>query len=481
MLRRATEESGQSMQFTKTDFIQYLNCPKSLWLLKRDPDSYPYGEFSAFMQKLTREGYEVERYVRQFFENAGDRAVNFQIVFESDDGLFARADAVERTSDGDNVLYEVKSSTSVKTDNQHNHVKDACFQKICAERAGQKIDRVYLVHLNGEYVREGGVDPAALLVFADVSNEVENIAADTIAEIDAALKFLANDVDRDGCACLEKSRGHHCDTFSLFNPGVPTPSIYSLPRLSAKKRRDFLSMGRFGLGGVDDDFPLSEKQRLVVQAAKSGEPQINAPAIREFLSDLSFPLYFFDYETFASAVPLLDGASPHKHFPVQYSLHVLEEDGSLTHREYLEREARLSLRLIEQMQADIGPVGSIVSWHASFEKTRNREMGESFPEKAPFLKDMNDRMVDLEDVFKTDYVDALFDGSTSIKKVLPIVCPHLDYSDLDVQDGTAAMEAWERMINSKPEEAEPIARALVNYCERDTFAMVEIYRFLTGI
>ena len=55
------------MQLTKTDFIQYLNCSKSLWLLKRDPDNYPYGEFSAFMQKLTREGYEVERYVRQYF------------------------------------------------------------------------------------------------------------------------------------------------------------------------------------------------------------------------------------------------------------------------------------------------------------------------------------------------------------------------------------------------------------------------------
>jgi len=23
------------MQLTKTDFIQYLNCPKSLWLLKK--------------------------------------------------------------------------------------------------------------------------------------------------------------------------------------------------------------------------------------------------------------------------------------------------------------------------------------------------------------------------------------------------------------------------------------------------------------
>ena len=49
------------IQLTKTDFIQYLNCPKSLWALKREPGTYPHGEFSVFLQKLTREGYEVER------------------------------------------------------------------------------------------------------------------------------------------------------------------------------------------------------------------------------------------------------------------------------------------------------------------------------------------------------------------------------------------------------------------------------------
>jgi CRISPR/Cas system-associated exonuclease Cas4 (RecB family) len=469
------------LSFSKTDFIQYLNCPKSLWLLKRDPDAYPYGEFSAFMKKLTREGYDVERWGRRYFENEGDRSVSFQRVFETDDGLFARADAVEETSDGKTVLYEIKSSTSVKSDKKHNHVKDACFQKVCAERAGQSIDRVYLVHLNGAYVRAGEIAPEELLVFADVTEHVEDIAATTVAEIDAALEFLANEIDRNGCSCIEQSRGNHCDTFALFNPDVPTPSIYSLPRLSAKKRQDFLSMGIFGLDAVADDYPLSEAQRRVVQAAKSGKPQINTVAIKTFLSKLAFPLSFFDYETFASAVPLIDGASPHKHFPVQYSLHIMEKDGSLTHREYLEREARMPLRLIEQMQADIGPVGSIVSWHASFEKTRNREMADAFPDKAEFLNDLNDRMVDLEDVFKTDYVDARFDGSTSIKKVLPVICPHLGYGDLDVQDGSSAMEAWERMINAEPEEAERIARSLLSYCERDTLAMVEIYRFLSEV
>ena len=463
---------------TKTDFIHFLNCPKSLWLLKKAPDHYPHGEFSTFMQKLVREGYEVEGYVQQLFESAGDRNVSFQAEFTTNDGLYARVDALENMSDGTTALYEIKSSTSVKTDAKHNHVKDVCFQKICAERAGQQIDRVFLVHLNGDYVRNGAIDPGTMLVFADITEAVKEVTSETSAEIDAALSFLASDQGMSGCSCVEKTRANHCDAFGVFNPEVPTPSIYSLPRLRANKIRDLRSINVIGLDDVPDDFSLSENQRLVVDAFQDGEPKVDEQAVRQFLSELTFPLYFFDYETFSSAVPLLDGTSPHKHFPVQYSLHILDANGSLDHREYLEREARLPDRLLERMKEDIGPEGNLVSWHASFEKTQNRQMTALFPDEVDFLNGLNDRMVDLEDLFKAAYVDARFDGSTSIKKVLPVVCLHLNYNDLDVQDGAAAMESWKRMLDAAPEEADSVAQSLLSYCERDTFAMVEIYRFL---
>lgn len=466
------------MQLTKTDFIQYLNCPKSLWLLLNAPDEYPHGEFSVFLQKLTREGYEVEHYVQQFFENAEGRAADFQRVFETNDGLFARADALEVVND-ETVLYEIKSSTSVKTDAAHNHLKDACFQVICAERTGQHIDAVSLVHLNGDYVRAGDIVPEELLILEDVTERVREIEAETAAEMDEALALLREiELDRSGCSCLHKSRSNHCDTFALFNPTIPTPSIYSIPRLSAKKRAELIANGIFDLLAIPDDYALSANQTGVVQAAKSGAPITDPEGIRAFLAGLSFPLYFLDYETYASAVPLLDRTSPHRHFPVQYSLHVLLEDGTLVHHGYLERKSRLPDRLVESLRADIGDQGSVISWHASFEKTQNKEMARLFPDYSDFLADLNDRMADLEDVFKTDYVDARFDGSTSIKNVLPVICPELSYKELKVQDGTSAMDAWRKMIDANDAESDQIASALLNYCELDTFAMVEIYRFL---
>ncbi|WP_306051163.1 DUF2779 domain-containing protein [Oceaniradius stylonematis] len=466
------------MQLTKTDFIQHLNCPKSLWLLLNAPDEYPHGEFSVFLQKLTREGYEVERYVRQFFEDAEGRAADFQRVFETEDGLFARADALEAINGG-TVLYEIKSSTSVKTDAAHNHLKDACFQVICAEKTGQQIDAVSLVYLNGEYERAGEIVPEELLVFEDVTERVREIEAETAAEMDEALTLLREiELDRSGCSCLHKSRSNHCDTFALFNPAIPKPSIYSIPRLSAKKRAELIANGIFDLLAIPNDYSLTANQTVVVQAAKSGSPIINLAGIRAFLESLSFPLYFLDYETYASAVPLLDRTSPHKHFPIQYSLHVLYEDGSLEHNEYLEREARLPDRLLERLSADVGAEGSVISWHAAFEKTQNREMARLFPDYANYLNHLNERMADLEDVFKVDYVDARFDGSTSIKKVLPIVCPDLSYHELAVQDGASAMVAWRKMLDAETEDSDAIASNLLGYCELDTFAMVEIYRFL---
>ena len=246
------------MRLTKTDFLRYLHCPKSLWILKREPENDPQGDSSAFDGKRARDGYEIERHVRQLLEST-DCTVNFQQVFETGDGLYARADAVERTANGETVLHEIKFSTRVKD----NHVRDACFQKICAERAGQQIDRVSLIHLNGDYVREGEIDPGKLLIFADITGDVDEIEDKTIDEIGNALEFLASEIDRDRCSCLENSRGNHCETFAYFNPGVPKPSIYSLPRLSAGKREELVSRGIFSLGGIPDDFGLTEPQGLV--------------------------------------------------------------------------------------------------------------------------------------------------------------------------------------------------------------------------
>lgn len=108
-------------------------------------------------------------------------------------------------------------------------------------------------------------------------------------------------------------------------------------------------------------------------------------------------------------------------------------------------------------------------------------MIEMLPQYKDYLSYMNNNMFDLEDVFKTDYVDYRFQGSTtSIKKVLPVLLPELTYNDLEVQNGTMALDVWGRMVLDEDfnEDKEEVRKNLLAYCELNTMAMVELYNTL---
>lgn len=467
------------MQISKTDYLHYLNCPKSLWLQKHKPNIYPFGEFSDYAKKITAEGYEVEKHVQTLLSAQPDAdTYSFQSIFHSARGLYARADVIRNNSDGTINIYEIKSSTSVKKGSQHNQIKDAAFQKVTAEEVGAKVANISIIHLNRDYVREGKIDPQELLVFVDVTSEVADVEFETRSEIEEALNFLdQQEIDESSCACVALTKSNHCDTFDYFNPTIPKPSIYNLPRISKAKLAGLSADGRFNL----DEIGLSEvteKQALMLKSAQSREPLIDQTVLARFYAKAEYPIYFLDYETYSSAIPLVDGAHPQASIPFQYSLHVKRapDDAELLHVEYLAEAATMPLALIEHMQNNIGTAGSVVSWHAAFENTQNKNMAGLYPDKASFLNGLIERTLDLEDLFKEGYVDIAFGGSTSIKKVLPVLAPDLTYEGMDVANGTDAMEAWNRLI-SMPDgiEQKQLRQAMLDYCKLDTYAMVRIF------
>jgi hypothetical protein len=66
-------------------------------------------------------------------------------------------------------------------------------------------------------------------------------------------------------------------------------------------------------------------------------------------------------------------------------------------------------------------------------------------------------------------------GSFSIKSVAPALAPDLTYAGLEVHDGLAAALAYERLLGGiDPAESAPVQQALLDYCERDTLAMVRV-------
>lgn len=109
-------------------------------------------------------------------------------------------------------------------------------------------------------------------------------------------------------------------------------------------------------------------------------------------------------------------------------------------------------------------------------------LAELVPSAAAFLEDLNARTVDLMDPFKADYVHPGFGGSNSIKKVLPVLCPQLQYDQNAVHDGAGAMEAWMAMVSTADEqERSRLQQELKDYCRLDSLAMVEIYNALKAL
>lgn len=482
------------MKLTKTDFIQYLNCPESLWLLKNKPSEYPKGEFSLFLEKLIKEGYEVEDYAKLLFPHGVDLPDNsspqftqqqlnsnsrvfFQASFSTTKGVFARIDVLEKLTDNTYHIYEIKSASSIKK----GKLEDACFQKFVLQECGYTVSKVSIIHLNKDYVRQGEINTKELLEIVDVTEQINNIYSLVVNNVNAASNFIHKEViNENKCSCRYKTRSNHCDSFKYYNKDIPEFSIYEIARISAKKIKILVDNNQLGILDIPLDFELSAIQQAQVGSVRQELVLINKTAIEKTLSNLRFPLHFVDYETFPTAIPRLDNMSPHNHLVFQVSIHTMQENGDITHFEWLGDKLEQPIEMLKQMQEFTSLTGTFISWNAPFEVSRNKDMLVWIPEYKDYLNYMNTFMFDLMTIFKTDYVDFRFHGSTSIKKVLPVLCPQFSYLDLEVQDGTMALDTWGRMVSDPnfKEDKNTVRQNLLDYCKLDTLAMVNIYQKL---
>lgn len=347
------------------------------------------------------------------------------------------------------------------------------------------VRHVFLVHVNRDYIRDGDLDLAKLLIVEDVTDEVEAFRAEVAAARDEAA-VVATRVSPEGIAGCLKPRT--CPCLDLCHPVLPEYPIYDLPRLHKKKARNLKAQGILAIEDIPDDFPLSDRQRLQVAAVKQGAPGMNAAVIQGDLAQLEYPLSFLDYESYNPAVPQYDGYRPYQHMVFQYSLHVIAvQDGEPAHSACLvTTPGDPAGPLLEQLARDLGSSGSVIVWNQGFEGARNREMAELYPQYRDLLAGINPRIYDLMKPFsKGHYVHPDFHGSASIKKVLPVLVDDQDlsYDELPIPQGDEAMLAWASLMahEAAPGELEQTREALLRYCELDTLAMVRNWQALVRL
>ncbi len=497
------------MVISKSEFLLFLKHPAWLWLKKYDKSKLPLPDED--LQALFDEGTLFESYAEKLFPDAvrlgykkdgnefsGTKyyALPDLTLKEVEKGtktilqgrievnnITAIFDVLEKAGKNTFDLSEIKASTSVKPE----HIVDLAFQTIVLEDAGFKVRNISVLHVNNKYVRRGDIDPKGITSKADVTAEVREALEETRENIARAFKILESKTMPD-ISPRHLSQGGEVfeewlKIFQLIRGKLPETSIYKLYSPDSKTIAWLEDNGIELLNDIPLDGPLNEKQLRQVEAMKSGRQHVNTEEIKNFLNDLKYPLYFLDYETMAGVLPAFDGYRPYQQIPFQYSLHVLEKPGTEPkHKEYLHTEKSDPVpHLLKRLKDDFSGFGSVISWYMPFEKGRNKEMGEAYPEYKIFLDGVNDRMVDLMVPFsKGWFVDKDFFGRSSIKSVLPALLPDFSYKDLNISHGGQAQRVWmETILRGKNQkDKEKIMADLREYCNLDTYAMYAIFKYL---
>ena len=479
---------------SKSKFLNGLQCPLLLWVASNSKSELPPTD--AATQAVFDQGHTVGSWAKRLYPSgvevpyeAGFAATlsltqeyvkERRAIFEaslSASGLYARADVLSPAADGSWDITEVKSTTSVKQE----HLSDLAFQKHCFTAAGLAVSKCFLMRLNPEYVRQGPIDPAQLFVHEEVSEDVAALLSSLPAQISSLQAMLAGPRPKVpiGPQC---SSPHDCplmDACWAYLPEHNVTELYYVKKLGFQ----LLADGVLAIAQIPASYALGEKQLIQKEAIVTGKMQVNPSGVAAFLGKLAYPLSYLDFETFAEAIPRYDGLKPYQAVPFQYSLHI-DIGSGMQHKEYLSSGGDPRQEFLESLLTDLPSSGSVVTYNASFEMSRLRELKQGYPAYAEQIDAVLARVVDLLEVFRSFAVyHPSQHGSCSIKKVLPALCGS-GYEGLEIGEGETASNEYVRVTygeHIQDQDRQQVRNHLLAYCKQDTQAMADLMGKLKGL
>ncbi|MBI4401784.1 MAG: DUF2779 domain-containing protein, partial [Nitrospirae bacterium] len=354
-------------------------------------------------------------------------------------------------------------------------VDDLAVQAYVLTGAGVALAGTWLMHINTQYVYPGGeIDLEQFFALQDLTMGTTGRQADVSARL-AEMKAMLTDpsppaIEPDGHCHAP----YDCPFWDHCTKDKPARWIYHLPG-GERTVQPLIKMGIRTIDEIPPGFRLSGIQRRV-----KDNVEWVGPRLKEALRTVRYPVHHLDFETFMPAVPKYPVTRPYQTIPTQWSNHVETEEGMIRHDEYLcmdpkDPREELVLALLES----VGQEGSICVY-SGYERSILERLAETFPTLKRDLEQVQARLWDLFSVIREHYYHPDFEGSFSIKTVLPALVPELSYDDLDVREGGVAALWYYRLAFEETDLVEKarIREALLEYCARDTLAMLEIRRTL---
>ena len=145
-------------------------------------------------------------------------------------------------------------------------------------------------------------------------------------------------------------------------------------------------------------------------------------------------------------------------------------------------ETDLRQEFVESLLRAVAGRGPVLVY-SSYEQSTLHKMAEKFPGLATGIDDLVSRFVDLLKLVKDNYYHPGFKGSFSIKGVLPVMVRGYGYSDLAIGEGESASATFVDIVEGRVDEYElaDVQSDLLEYCKRDTEAMLKIWQRLEAI
>ena len=483
---------------SKSRFMAGLQCHKRLYLELFQPElADPISESSqaimdsgtgigALARGIYPGGTLIEQdymhhkeAVIQTVELLKDKSIPalYEAAFMYDD-IRIRADILVRVGKNLFDLVEVKSGNSVKPE----HIPDTAIQVYVLEGCGLRVRRACVAHLNKEYIYPGGdYDLQELFAVDDVTEKVREILPEVpglLADMRATLSASEPPDIAPGKHC---SKPYDCEFCGHCFQVFPENYVGELPNARAKLLTALAEAGIDDICDIPDDFDgLNPLQQRVRDCVVSDRVYMS-PDLKNDLAQIKYPVYFLDFETFNPALPLYVGTHTYQILPFQWSCHIMDKKGKITHEEFLHTGPDDPREPFAESLIDVlNDNGSIIVY-SSFEAGQIKGLIRDLPHMSQELSAvLNGRIVDLLKIIKEHCYHPDFHGKFSIKKVLPALVPGLGYGDLEIQEGSLASMAYAEMIapGTPAKWRREIRKNLLAYCERDTEAMVRLYEVL---
>jgi len=221
------------------------------------------------------------------------------------------------------------------------------------------------------------------------------------------------------------------------------------------KLRDF---NEDDLSIKEDENPglsMSQRQWIQIEKVKNSDNTVwvDKQGLRDEMKSWVYPLHFIDFETAMLPIPFKKGAHPYQGVAFQFSHHILDKNGNVTHiGEYLNTDPGIdpSIDFVRALKSELDKDSGTIFRYSPHENTYLNMISQQLADltepptdlddlecfiklitKSPYdskKKWMGDRcMVDIWELVKRFYYDPLTNGSNSIKKVLPSILNRSGY------------------------------------------------------